>query len=420
MRRVAPALTALLVLAACMRGSIVRQGRVDEDALAAVCTRLETVRGLDFTRRVPARALDREEMRAALEQEIRRSYMPGDFERLQLVYGRLGLLPPGTDLEAGLRRLLDEEAAGFYDPRSKELVLSTYALAAGGLRLRLLSFVTGRDFAGEFFLSHELTHALQDQHYGIDTEPEPLTHAHGDRLLAERALLEGDATLTGFAYVVQEPLSAHTAAVVGPELGQTATQLAARYPDVPEVLRASLAFQYVEGSAFVGDVLAAGGLPALDRAHRDPPASTAEVLHPQRYLSATRIRPAEVVLGGTEALERDGWTLIVEDTLGELDVRLLAARALPAEGAARVGDGWAGDRLRAFARGDTVVLVWMTVWDTPADAAEFADVVPRATTDAHVEQRDERVLVVLAPAGDVSVERLAGSVWAHTTVAKPS
>src|SRR5262249_1832723 len=273
-RRVAPALTALLVLAGCMRGSIVRQGRVDEDALAAVCTRLETVRGLAFTRRVPARALDREEMRAALEQEIRRSYMPGDFERLQLVYGRLGLLPPGTDLEAGLRRLLDEEAAGFYDPRSKELVLSTYALAAGGLRLRLLSFVTGPDFAGEFFLSHELTHALQDQHYGIDTEPEPLTHAHGDRLLAERALLEGDATLTGFAYVVQEPLSAHTAAVVGPELAQTATQLAARYPDVPEVLRASLAFQYVEGSAFVGDVLAAGGLPALDRAHRDPPAST--------------------------------------------------------------------------------------------------------------------------------------------------
>ena len=63
-------------------------------------------------------------------------------------------------------------------------MLASEALRGGGFKLRLLSFVSGRDPVGEFFLSHELTHALQDQHYGLPTAPEPLTDAEGDRVLA--------------------------------------------------------------------------------------------------------------------------------------------------------------------------------------------------------------------------------------------
>ena len=164
MRRLA--LVALLV-AGCGPGRIVRQGRVDEDALAAVRETLPVVRRLDFTAAVPVAVLDPAGVSAALRQEMADSYGPDDLAHMEAVYRRLGLLPPATSLAASLERLYEEEGAGFYDPRRKRLILASRALRAGGLWLDLFARLTGRDVVGEFLVSHELTHALQDQHWGI-------------------------------------------------------------------------------------------------------------------------------------------------------------------------------------------------------------------------------------------------------------
>jgi len=69
---------------------------VNEDALAVVRRTLPAVRGLDFTGDVPVAALSREEIVATVAGEIEQSYAPGDIERLEAVYTRLGLLPAGT------------------------------------------------------------------------------------------------------------------------------------------------------------------------------------------------------------------------------------------------------------------------------------------------------------------------------------
>src|SRR5207249_1181403 len=186
----------------------------------------------------------------------------------------------------------------------------------------------------------------QDQHYHLPTRPEPLLDGHGDRELARHALLEGDATLAGFAYVLGRQLDRRMIGVVEQQLHGVPAELAKKYPDLPELLRASLAFQYDDGTAFVGQALAAGGWAAVDRAHLDPPESTEQVLHPARYY-ADRDRPIAVRLGGTDGLEAAGFRRILEDTLGELEIRVLVARALPAQPAAGVAAGWGGDRLRA-------------------------------------------------------------------------
>lgn len=400
----------LVVVAACGPGRIVRHGVVNEDALAAVRRTLHTVRGLEFTGPVPVVALARDEVAQVVANEIDQSYRPGDLERASAVYARLGLLPAGTALRPALERLYSEEGAGFYDPRTKRLVLAKTALGLAGFRAALFTTLTGRDLVGEFLVAHELTHALQDQHYGLPVDPEPLTDGHGDRELARHALLEGDATLAGFASVLGR-LDSDTIDVVERQLHRVPDELAGKYPDVPEVVRASLAFQYDAGTAFVGWALADGGWPAVDRVHRDPPQSTEQVLHPARYFGV-RDTPVPVALGGTEALEAAGFTRVLEETVGELQIRVLARRVFPSDRALRVADGWGGDRLRALARGDDLVLVWMTAWDSPADATEFADAVPEMVPDAHVERRDTRVLVL---AGDVA----PFPVWARTTVSGP-
>src|SRR5207249_4579719 len=265
-----------------------------------------------------------------------------------------------------------QEGAGFYDPRTKRLVVAESIPGAPGVGAGLLGFLTGRDPVSEFLVAHELTHALQDQHYHLPTRPEPLLDGHGDRELARHALLEGDATLAGFAYVFGHQLDRRMIGVVEQQLHGIPGELAKKYPDLPELLRASVAFQYDDGTTFVGQALAAGGWAAVDRVHLDPPESTEQVLHPQRYYD-DRDRPIVVTLRGTDRLEATGFTRILEDTIGELGIRVLATRALPAERAVLVAAGWGGDRLRALQRGADLVLVWMTAWDSPADAGEFAD-----------------------------------------------
>ncbi len=408
------AVLAAALLAACARGRLVHDGRIDTDALAEVRADLPAIRGLAFTAPVPARALDAQEIAAWLAHDLDETYPPGDLERLAAVYARLGFIPPGARLRPALERLYEGQIAAFYDPRTKELVVGTESLGIGGVGVRLVSLISGRDLVGELLVAHELTHALQDQHWGLPIDSEPIADAHGDRLLARRALLEGDATLAGYAYVQGGTPSSRTIDGIASELRGVGPTLAHDYPDVPALLRDGLAFQYDAGTAFAGWALAAGGWTAVDAAEADPPESSEQVLHPARYFG-TRDRPIEIRLDGTAPLEGAGWKRTVEDTLGELGVRILGERLRDDARARRVADGWGGDRLRALARDGTLVVVWMTAWDADADAAEFADAAPAMIPAARVDRRGTHVLVLLgADAGGVDLDGLATRVWGAT------
>jgi len=406
------ALLAVALVAGCSRGRIVHDGQVEAGALAAVVRDLPAVRGLGFLRPVPAVALPPDDVAAWVRRDIALSYPGDDLDRVSMVYGRLGLLPAGTTLRAAIEELYRGQIAAFYDPRSKQLVLATEALRAGGLAVRIFSLLSGRDLIGELLVAHELTHALQDQRWGLPTAPEPLVDSHGDQLLARRALLEGDATLAGFSYLQRGTPSPDTIDQIEHRLHAIAPTLAAEYPGVPEIIRASLAFQYDAGTAFTGWALAEGGWSEVDRVEEDTPASTEQVLHPARYFGV-RDRPIGIALRGTEEIEAAGWHRILEDTLGELTLRVLVRRALTQDRAVAVADGWGGDRLRALARGDDLLLVWMTAWDAPADATEFFEAIPDVVPGARVERRGEQVLVLVGPP-DV-LAGLSARVWARTT-----
>jgi hypothetical protein len=135
------------------------------------------------------------------------------------------------------------------------------------------------------------------------------------------------------------------------------------------------------------------------------------VIHPEKYFDA-RDRPLEVTLGGTEELVRNGWTRVFEDTFGELDVRTLAIRAFDPLRAGAIAGGWGGDRCRALARGDELVIVWLSAWDTERDAVEFAEALPALLPDGRVERRGSRVLALLGP----DVASLAPRIWTRSRV----
>ncbi len=392
-RRTAGTLAALALASGCGPGRLARDGAVNQELVARTERRLVAVRGLEFRRPVPVRAIGPAEVAAVVDQELDRSLSPAQRAHAEVAYAGLGLVPSGTRLEPAMERLFTTQLAAFYDPRSQSLAVATQAMNRPGLRWS--TALTGRDLMGELAVAHELTHALQDQHWGLPADSDPPGKRRTDRLLARRALLEGDATWASFATVSGGRLDDATRARVLRQLDALPSQLAAAVPDVPPLLRDTLAFQYQDGTRFVDRLLAHGGWAAVDRAHLDPPISSEQVLHPERYLAAARDVPTPITVPRPSGLQRAGFETVLDDTLGEVVVRVLAARALPPAHATRVAAGWDGDRLVAFARGAELIVVWLSAWDSEEDAVEFADALATLNPAAHVERRGRRVLALL-------------------------
>jgi hypothetical protein len=140
----------------------------------------------------------------------------------------------------------------------------------------------------------------------------------------------------------------------------------------PAVIRESMLFPYQEGLRFVRTLYQQGGWAAVNRAYRDPPTSTEQLLHPERYLG-DRDRPQKVEVPDLSGRLGGGWRSGIELSFGELDARLLLQGELAVTAAEAAAAGWDGGRLRTFQRGDRTVLALRTVWDSTAEATQFCN-----------------------------------------------
>jgi len=264
--------------------------------------------------------------------------------------------------------------AGYYDPRDG--------------RLRVVQGAgTGARVLEEMILAHELAHALEDQRFGLSTEP-----ATDDRTLARSALYEGSATALMYAYVGE-----HFSA--GETLGGLLSSAFGDTGDLPPFIQAQLLFAYVGGERFVSELLRRGGWPLVDTAFAvRPPASTEQVLHPDAYFDADEPQPVRMrrVLGA-------GWKRAHAGTWGELQTRELLG------GSARAAEGWGGDRYELWRSGGDVALVMRWRWDTRRDEAEFAFRLRAVIGERGlVVRRGRAVTLAIASSRDLA-ERLAAA-----------
>jgi len=278
--------------------------------------------------------------------------------------------PSSTGIRDVSRRVVEEQVAGFYDPAEKALFLR-----GGAGDGRRIFPETDRD---ERVLAHEIEHALQDQHFGLGTRKT----RGSDASLAYRALIEGDASLTEIAVRLQRrPGTDHWVSRVIHEIRSTpASELLRRggvksreLDAAPLLLQRTLLFPYREGLAFVADLYRAGGLKLIDRAFAEPPRSTEQVLHPDRYLAGDE----PVVIPPPSP--PDGWTLRATDTMGELATSVLLGQCVAREVGVKDARGWGGDAFAVVGDGGgRQAILWSTVWDDEEAAARFeADAIER-------------------------------------------
>ncbi|MER3429111.1 MAG: hypothetical protein C4334_13670 [Pyrinomonas sp.] len=312
--------------------------------------RVAELRGLAWLRDVPMTEL------FAWEYGPRNSemakYLGGDDLR---ALGRLavagGMLPEGTDLATLAASFTAVSAGANYSPLDKRVLLVTNQAHTPSL------------------LAHEYVHALQDQHfdllhlltarpYSFDRAEAVFAVIEGDAMNVQRRLENGDAytrrSLDEIMRQEDERLKNYRR-----EMGEL----------FPPLLIETFIFRYRDGARFVEEIRRKKGQSGVDELFRQPPASSEQILHPEKYLAREAPREATVDEGFFSAR---GWHLITDTPLGEIGIRGLLLAALAPPAAARAAYGWGGDRAYLFERDDgSTLFVWQTVWDSRRDAEEF-------------------------------------------------
>jgi hypothetical protein len=331
--------------------ALLREKMKKQKVIVEMAGDLVRIRGLRLRRPLRVAWVSAEKAREHMKKELARE-VPKDFERRYVdTLSRLGLLPRGYRLLQSFIELMDEQAAGFYDPRLRKLFIR-------------------RDMpAGEVILSHEIAHALQDQSYALKA-----LHGdrkdHDDRSFAVRALIEGDATLTMVSYL-RRNISLWKVMRMLPDLLKALFMDDTRLKAAPAYVRAGLVEPYLKGLEFVQHLKRVGGWARVNQAFRRLPASSEQILHPQKYVDGEQ--PVKVTIPDLAKLVRKA-SLLHENTLGEIGVSVLLSESAGTLLAGRAASGWGGDRVRSYRRADgQVLLVWRSAWDSRADALQFVD-----------------------------------------------
>ena len=268
---------------------------------------LSEITGLRFTRSVPYAAINKEQLRRYLEGRIKDSTKPSDIRAEELTLKLLGLIPPDFDLRQNTVDLLTEQAAAFYDYNKRKLFVLEGSGAGAEERMALV---------------HELAHALADQHFPLRKYiREGLQSDDGST--ARLAVMEGQASWLMTAYLSK--LTGGPAEVSDGVLHlmtETVEGSPAQYPvfsKAPRYIRESLVFPYSDGMLFQNAVYHKLGREAFTQVFRQAPASTQQIIHPERYLahSSPMIPDSPAVPGAHDLRE------LAEGSLGEFDFRVL-------------------------------------------------------------------------------------------------
>ncbi len=342
----------------------------------------EEYRGLKLKRPVPYGALDERGLQAQVAESLQEDLPADQMRALALSLRAFGLVPERADVGKIYRDLLGQQVAAFYDPEKKYLAMVERKADDGSDATAALGKSFGADLAAraeEGILVHELTHAIDDQYFDLakGSKSDPLL----DESAAYLGLVEGDATVTMFDYVLGKRIDAVPG--FGPvltEMMKDPGQLSSLSPDLPGSaglsdapawFRDTLVFSYLQGLAFCLDVERAGGQKLLDYAFaQDPPRSTEQILHPEKWYGR---RDDPVGLAWPDlAVVLPGFKKGAEGQLGEEGIGiLLRQEGSLAAAAAVAAAGWGGDRFAVYEKGGKRLLLWITEWDTEADAAEF-------------------------------------------------
>jgi hypothetical protein len=339
--------------------------------IATVIKAVHPVRGLPAADDVTYRVIDPAEFLSEVGSLFHEEYSDAYMVAEDAAFTRLGLLKPDDDLEQLTLDLYDSQVLAYYDPRT-----TTFSLVGPVDNIGSLESIV---------VAHEYEHALQDAAWGLeDMRVKDLDRS--DAILAQQALVEGDATAVMYDWAARELKLSDLLKVSAQALTKQDQRQLNRTPDI---LQRQLEFPYIDGYAFVNAIRGRGDWDAVNAVWDAQPVSTEQILHPELYPDEL---PVDITLPDVAAALGPDWVTSYQQTLGEMQTHVWVAdggkaRALfPALPAmlpnAEAAAGWGGDRLVSLDGPDGAwAVVWQTDWDSNADQKEFSQAARAAMKD---------------------------------------
>jgi hypothetical protein len=345
---------------------------------------------LPIKHKVKRRLTKRDEVQSYIEKSMKDDKDAKRLERSSAVLKKFGLLPRNFDLSTFLVAMLREQVAGYYDVKTKTVNL-----------LNWLDVEQQKPV-----LAHELTHALQDQSFGIEKwmkgsekdddkkdDPSPNDIVNDEESSARQAVIEGQAMVVLMDYslaptgktLLQSPQIVE--ALKQGMLVGTADSPAFR--DAPMFLKEELTFPYRYGLDFTAALLQAGGKEmAYAGAFKDPPKTTREIMEPETYLSHEKLEPVQMI-----DMEKDfkGYDPFDIGAMGEFDVDVLVEQYAGTDEAKAMYPEWRGGYYFAGKpksnQSAPIALLYVSRWSSPAKASEFAAVYAKSLAKRYKKQQ---------------------------------
>jgi hypothetical protein len=338
--------------------------------------------GLPIKSHVKHQVTSRAEVESYLKKKFEEDQSSKRLQEGEIVLKKFGLLDRDFSLKPFLLALLKEQIEAYYDSKTKTVYM--------------LDWVDIED--QKPVLAHELTHALQDQHSGLekwnDQTPDEVSlnsredtdHLARDEMdTAREAVVEGQATAVMMDYILK-PMG--KSLIKDPEVldlvkqqmnGSENSPILAR---APLLLSESLLFPYREGLSFEQDIwMDQGQTAAFAGAMDRPPTSSWEIINPLEY--EKRHVPAVPLLPDIHPLVDKLYKPYDIGQIGQLDLHILA-ELYGGDNAARDltpawngGIYWAGQLLSAKtpaqrASTSSIAIFYLSDWKNEASARNFA------------------------------------------------
>lgn len=299
-------------------------------------TELTKVRKLEVKKAIPCKKLSKPEIRSYLESALKKKTTPERLELERRVLLTLKLIPSDYNYQEELLALYSDQVGGYYDPELEYFGTASWIPESMQVPIAF----------------HELTHALQDQHYNLDAFTD--SKLSSDDLLARSALAEGDASFA--MLLVGRSQSGNPQDLTDTEIkffSETTIKSSLenkKLAQTPKAIRAQLVFPYSSGIAYVSKLYKNGSWKAINTKYESAPQGTNEVLGFQKEELSEKEK-SELTC---QSLSKNN-EIIYEDTLGALYLGyVLGEDVLMGE----LKDRWAGDRLCVYSTGDSKNLKW--------------------------------------------------------------
>jgi hypothetical protein len=335
-----------------------------------VLQQMSEITGLKLLSPLKKSLRSREEIRAYVIKQMNEEKNPAERYADARTAEAFGLLPKGFDLDTFMVNVLTEQVEGLYDPKTQEFYIADWSPVSDQ----------------RMVMAHELTHALEDQHFHIETWSRA-ARPNEDAELARDAVLEGSAMAAMVDYLMAgtgrslKDLPEFDPSMLIGELESTPTLKSA-----PPFLKDALIFPYISGLNFSAVVLKSNGWPALSGVFEKPPVSTQQILHPALYKSGKT--PSTVLLPQFEKMLGKDWAKLDENILGEFGWKEVLKQFLDEDRAKALAAAWEGDRYATYEQKETkkLILVTRVRLDSEEHAARFFGQYSEALEKKHSER----------------------------------